>query len=208
MPTREETIEADKKIALDKIQKIHDDLVTELAKHGGHRGEGAEAFDPDHWTPSDYFHFDKDAAGPKVSVQVKYSAERSGFGSYRDCNGKVRVKVGDYGSMRQFPDRKQGPNIPGMVAAVLETAAKEKAIRVARGKREKAEDAAYARAEAINKRCGVAYVTGYADNIRPDGAHAVVKDCRIELDHGDLTEAEVELVLAYIVTIKKKCPGC
>lgn len=206
--TRDERKTAAEKEARDKTQRLHDEIVAEAAKRGGVLDPEAEPFDPDSWNPQDYFHFAKDAAGPKVSVPVKYTAEHSGRFTSREATGKVRVKVGDYGGIRQFPDRTKGHNVAGIVQAICDKVATAKAQRVASMKREKAEDAAYARAEAINKRCGVAYVTGYGGQIRPDGAHAVVKDCRIELDHDDLTEAEVELVLAYIVTIKKKCPGC
>lgn len=90
--------------------------------------------------------------GVLIRVEVRSERQR-GVGSYYgpNFNGKVRVVVGDYGDVRQFPQRKNGHDYDAIVDEILRRVDACKAADHTEGRRQIALDAIRPTVERLQK---------------------------------------------------------
>lgn len=96
--------------------------------------------------------------GVPIRVEVRSERHRGSSSYYGpNFNGKVRIVVGDYGNVRQFPQRKAGHDYDAIVDEILQRADNQKASNHMEERRQAALDAiqpTIARLQTLAVGCG------------------------------------------------------
>jgi hypothetical protein len=188
----EEAVEA-------KILDLYKKIVAEVVKAGG--TDVTEDFRHDGYKPKALFSFAKNSAGPAVSVEVQFLAERDGPLFHRKCTGKVQIRVeGSYHNKKIFKDRKNGHDLGAVVASISDIALKEKEKKVAQAAYNRKENNAFKRADEMNERHGVSAERPYSY----EGPYIKVENAKLYLVLGTMNEPEMEAVLGFIMEMRNK----